>query len=230
MNPPLTLAGLLATSFVVALSGALMPGPLLAVTIAESAKRGHSAGPLLVLGHAILEFCFVAVVLLCGLAGAGFIGHPMVVRVAGLAGGIMLGWMGLGMLRSSRRTALDCTAAAKTTMHPVVAGIVVSLLNPYWIFWWATIGISYLVIGIQFGAAGVAAFFVGHIMADLTWYWLVSAAAAKGRRILPDAVYRKIIACCGCLLVVFGAWFLWTGISGADLSTPKSDTSSNRAI
>jgi threonine/homoserine/homoserine lactone efflux protein len=45
------------TSFVIALSGAMMPGPLLTVTISESPRRGMLAGPLLVLGHGILDAC-----------------------------------------------------------------------------------------------------------------------------------------------------------------------------
>ena len=43
------------TSFIVALSGALMPGPLLTVTVGEAARRGFWAGPLIIVGHALLE-------------------------------------------------------------------------------------------------------------------------------------------------------------------------------
>ena len=49
------LAALGATSFVIAFSGAIMPGPLLTITIGESVKRGARAGPLIIVGHAILE-------------------------------------------------------------------------------------------------------------------------------------------------------------------------------
>ena len=40
-----------ATSFVSALSGALMPDPLLTITLSESARSGFRAGPLVVLGN-----------------------------------------------------------------------------------------------------------------------------------------------------------------------------------
>jgi hypothetical protein len=39
---------------------------------------------------------------------------------------------------------------------------------------------------------------------------LVSLAAAKGRDVLPDSVYRRVIAICGALVIAFGLWFLWT--------------------
>ena len=47
------------TSFVIALSGALAPGPLLAACISESTKHGFKSGPLMILGHAILEIIMV---------------------------------------------------------------------------------------------------------------------------------------------------------------------------
>ena len=54
------------TSMVVALSGAMMPGPLLTITITESTRRGVASGPLLIAGHAVLELVLV-IALLFGL-------------------------------------------------------------------------------------------------------------------------------------------------------------------
>ncbi len=53
------LAAIFGGSFTLALSGALMPGPLLTVTVAESARIGFRAGPLLMTGHAVLELLLV---------------------------------------------------------------------------------------------------------------------------------------------------------------------------
>jgi len=60
----LELAVVFGGSFTLALSGALMPGPLLTVTIAESAHRGFVAGPLLMVGHAVLELALVVAIIL----------------------------------------------------------------------------------------------------------------------------------------------------------------------
>jgi hypothetical protein len=38
------------SSFIIAFSGAMMPGPLLTATISESSKRGFLAGPMLIAG------------------------------------------------------------------------------------------------------------------------------------------------------------------------------------
>ncbi|MBW1797032.1 MAG: lysine transporter LysE, partial [Deltaproteobacteria bacterium] len=53
------LAAIFGGSFTLALSGVLMPGPLLTVTVAESARIGFRAGPLLITGHAVLELLLV---------------------------------------------------------------------------------------------------------------------------------------------------------------------------
>ena len=63
----------------------------------------------------------------------------------------------------------------------VLAGILLSLANPYWFIWWATIGIGYILFSFQYGIAGIIAFYSGHILADLAWYSMISFGIAKGR-------------------------------------------------
>jgi threonine/homoserine/homoserine lactone efflux protein len=203
------LVALFGTSFVIGLSGALMPGPMLAVAIGQTPRGGAKTGPLLVLGHALLEGVLVAGLAL-GLAA--FLADNAVIGAIGLGGGAMLLFMGQGMIRSARGLTLAVDEApAKPGLHPVVAGVVASVSNPYWFLWWATIGISYIVIGRELGWAGVVAFFLGHILADLAWYTAVSVGLARGRRLMSDGFYRGLIVACGVVLVVFGLWFFWAG-------------------
>lgn len=55
----MVLWGIFFSSFLIGFSGAMMPGPMLGVTISGSLKRGWIAGPLVVLGHGILELMLV---------------------------------------------------------------------------------------------------------------------------------------------------------------------------
>jgi threonine/homoserine/homoserine lactone efflux protein len=207
---------ILGTSFVVALSGALMPGPLLTVTVAEAAKRGFSVGPLLITGHALLELALVAAIML----GLGpFLKMNLVMGVIALFGGGMLMWLGLDMLRSAGSLSLNQAAAAqKPSLHPIIMGVLASLANPYWILWWATIGLGYLVSTMKLGTLGVAVFFLGHIAGDFFWYCVVSYGISRGKSILEDRSYQAVIRCCGVFLMGFGGWFLFsakTYLSGA---------------
>jgi threonine/homoserine/homoserine lactone efflux protein len=203
------LVTIFATSFVVALSGALMPGPLLTITLSESARRGFIAGPLIVLGHGILELILVLLLLL-GLAP--LLNNDYVVGSVGLVGAVVLVWMAVGMIRTLPSLTLQRVTAGKQSVHPVWAGILMSLANPYWTIWWATIGLGYILYSLKLGLLGAIAFFVGHILADLVWYAAVSLTVAHGRRFMSDRIYRGIIACCAVALLVFGIYF---GFSGA---------------
>jgi threonine/homoserine/homoserine lactone efflux protein len=208
MMPELIL--LAAGSFAIALSGALMPGPLLTVTISESARRGALAGPLLIVGHAILEGALVLLVL-AGLSS--FMLRPGFTLVSFLLGGVILVAMGGVMVRDSRTVDLEAVTAGKGRGgNLLLLGILGSISNPYWIIWWATVGLGYLVAAVKFGIPGVAAFFAGHIAADFAWYALVSAAVARGRALFSRKGYRRTILGCGLFLLLFGGWFLFEGV------------------
>ena len=198
-----------ATSFVIALSGALMPGPLLTITLSESARRGFIAGPLIVCGHGILELILVLLLLL-GLAP--ILNNDYVIGSVGLVGAVVLIWMAVGMIRTLPSLTLQGVTATNQGTHPVWAGILMSLANPYWTIWWATIGLGYILYSLKFGLLGVIAFFIGHILADLAWYAAVSFTVARGRRFMNDRLYRGILACCAVALLGFGIYF---GLAGA---------------
>jgi threonine/homoserine/homoserine lactone efflux protein len=220
------------TAFIVALSGAMMPGPLMTVAIGESVRRGFIAGPLIILGHAVLELALI-LALVGGLSVA--LTNARVSQVIAVLGGAFLLYMGAGMAReaSAGRISLRMTDqaghsgtggndggkyyssrvnAGQKSMHPVLAGILVSVSNPYWTLWWATIGLGYITLSLQKGFIGISSFFIGHILADLVWYSLISAAVAGGRKFMSDRVYSGIIVACGFFLIGLGGYFLYNGL------------------
>lgn len=205
------ITALFITAFLVGLSGAMMPGPLLTVTIAESARRGFKAGPLIVLGHAILELALI-IALLAGLSL--YLQKPVVTTVISVAGGAFLLFMGFNMIKDVLQGRVMLENSKNDTgkginMHPIMAGILVSVSNPFWSVWWATIGLTYLTMALKSGPIGITSFFSGHIMADLLWYSLIAAAIAGGRRFLKQQVYQTIIMLCGLFLIGLGGYFIY---------------------
>ena len=99
-------------------------------------------------------------------------------------------------------------AGKKVTMHPAATGVLLSLTNPYWVIWWATVGLTYLTLALKNGPIGAASFFTGHIMADLLWYSLISAIAAGGRRFMNQHIYKIVIIICGLFLAGLGCYFV----------------------
>jgi len=204
-----TLLAIFVSSFLIALSGALVPGPLLTAAISESSRRGFVTGPLLIAGHALLELGLV-IALLLGLAP--FLQLPSVFVFTALAGSFILFWMAFGMLRALPSLHLSWGGKPERGHNPLVSGILMSIANPYWIIWWATIGLGYILYSWRFGLWGIAFFFTGHILADLLWYSLISAAVADGRHFITDRLYRGLMAACAIYLFAFAGYFAYYGL------------------
>ena len=197
------------SSFIIALSGALMPGPLLTVTISESSRRGVVTGPLMIAGHGILELG-VVFALLSGLA-------PLLLRedvfvTISFVGGALLLWMAFSMLRQLPQLRFHFEVEEKSRKNLIAAGIILSAVNPYFILWWASIGFGYIVYSARFGIAGIVAFFLGHILADFAWYTAVSYGVHKGKNFLTDRGYRLLMGGCALFLGLFSGYFFYSGI------------------
>ncbi len=197
------------SSFVIALSGAMMPGPMLTATISESSRRGVWTGPLLVAGHGVLELALL-VALMVGLAPL-LLKDEVFVGIS-LAGSVILLWMAYGIFRSLPNLRLEWQDAGKKQGQLMFYGVLLSLANPYWYIWWATIGLGYIAQCRTSGILGIAAFFVGHILGDMAFYGLVSATVAKGRSFLSNRLYRNVLGCCAVFLVGFACFFAFVGL------------------
>lgn len=213
--PDVPALAIFGTSFLVGLSGAVAPGPLLAFNIRETVRHGFLAGPYVVTGHAVLELVVVVALAL----GLTQVLHSDPTKAAiGILGGLFLLWMGWGMLRNPGQVAPGSTerhhgVAQGGITELIVGGVLVSLSNPYWAIWWITVGAALMTRSLELGLVGIGAFYLGHILSDLSWYGLVSAALASGRRLITGRLYRGIMLGCGAFLAIMGGYFIVTGIN-----------------
>ncbi|MFH0848682.1 MAG: LysE family transporter [archaeon] len=212
----LQLAILSATSFLVGFSGALMPGAVFVTVVLQVARKGWISGPLIVVGHGILE---AALTLALALGLSTLIGMESVHAAIGVFGGFILILMGVDLLRNATHATLQRHQIERppriARLSPVLSGLLASSVNPYFYLWWATVGNMFTLEGLRIaGMAGVGVFFLSHWMSDLSWYTLVSITLSRGRRYMTDRIYRTILGSCGLLVLMLGAWFLWGGIRG----------------
>jgi len=207
------LIAIFTTSLFVGFSGALMPGPLLTVVISGSARKGFWEGPALVLGHAVAEILIVAA-LAAGLSR--LLKRNLVAGLIGLLGGAFLLWMGIDIIRSAWWGTVSLEQAtgveAGLQLGPIITGIVVSISNPYWVLWWATVGASYVALSLARGPLGLGSFYFGHILSDLSWYSLVALLITRGKALLSQPVYRLILLVCGFFLMALSIYFVYSGI------------------
>ncbi|WP_227764582.1 LysE family transporter [Zhaonella formicivorans] len=208
----MVLWGIFISAFLIGFSGAMMPGPVLGVTIDGSLKKGYIAGPLVVLGHGILELILI-IIMTFGLKD--FFSNPTVAGLIGLFGGAFLAWMGYGMIKSSinKLVSLENQGAGNRVgmRNLVLAGALVSATNPYFILWWASTGMESIRQSYTLGLIGVLFFFIGHILSDFIWYSAISIAFSKGQKLISDTVYRWIILLLGIFILVFSIYFFGSG-------------------
>ena len=184
----------------ISLSGVMMPGPLTAATITKG-YREQNAGVFIALGHAVIELPLMALIYF---GFAQFFASPEVKQVVGLAGGLMLIFMGLMVFRGIRKNVGE---SADLPYNSLVTGIVLTGANPYFFLWWATIGMALIVTAAQFGIWGLVAFAVVHWSCDLVWEQGVSMSVFRTRHLWTQKAQEIVFGICALVLVGFGIWF-----------------------
>lgn len=197
---------MLAVAFVIGLTGALAPGPTLVATVNSSLKTGWTAGPKVALGHALVEL-LIFILIVMGLAAAAQQRQQEYSHYIAIVGGLALIAFGLLTVKGSRSASLVSDAESKAE-NPYIAGILTSAANPYFWIWWLSVGSALVIDGLVGGLILAAVFMIGHWGADFGWYTLVSASLDRGRSILSEANYQRILAVCGGFLVFFGLYYL----------------------
>jgi threonine/homoserine/homoserine lactone efflux protein len=201
--------------WIIGFSGAAMPGPVTAYIVSETTRRGFIAGPLITIGHVLLELAMV-MALFFGLRDV--LNQNWVAGGIGIIGGLVLLWMGIDIVKSAWRGNLSLSWSASTpnsgvSHNPILGGIVTSIFNPYWYLWWATVGAAYLVTFRAFGIGGIIAFYFGHTLADWVWNNLVAFVVASGRQVLSHNAYRSILIVCGAFMIAMSVYFVSSGVN-----------------
>ena len=192
-----------------------MPGPVLAVTISSVVQVGFIAAVLIMLGHSILELMMV-VALALGLKNV--LKNRFVTGAIGVVGGSVLLWFAYGMITSAYsgisvpQTTATVQGSTITYLGLIGKGAITSLSNPYWLIWWATIGVTYMMVSLEKSVVGISTFYIGHISSDFAWYCAVAAALVLGKQLLSDRIYMWLIIICGLFLAYLGIYFFYTGV------------------
>ncbi|NMC11087.1 MAG: LysE family transporter [Methanothrix sp.] len=193
---------MLAMSFTIGLTGALAPGPTLVATVNSSLESGWAAGPKVAAGHALVEIVIFSLIV-----GGLALAMQQYSRYICLLGGLALIAFGVLTLNKSRNASIT-SPEEQAVANPYLAGVLTSVANPYFWIWWLSVGSALVIDGLRGGMIMAGLFMIGHWGADFGWYMLVSLSLSKGRDILSEANYQRILALCGGFLVCFGIYYL----------------------
>ena len=190
----------------------MAPGPVTAAAIGMGA-RSRYAGMLIAIGHGIVEFPLMILIVL----GMGRILQLPTAQIAiGLAGGAFLLMMAIGMLRSLRSVEMQETKVAKSA--PMLAGIILSATNPYFLFWWATVGLALATTATGMGIWAFALFAVVHWLCDFIWLGALSWASFKGTGLFGSRSQQIVLMICAVALFFFGLFFIYKAVAALTLS------------
>jgi threonine/homoserine/homoserine lactone efflux protein len=190
----------------ISLSGVMAPGPVTAAALAHGTKSKNS-GALMAVGHGLIEIPLIFL-LMVGLDRLIKNHHAKI--AIGITGGAFLLWMGSSMLAQIKKANFDFAANVKT--KPLITGILLSATNPYFLFWWATVGLNLAIDAKNIGKAALVIFAIVHWLCDLIWLWLLTWTSSKGAALLSPKKQKYILAFCASALIIFGLKFLYDAI------------------
>lgn len=201
-------------SFLVALTGALSPGPVLTFTIYKSIKsKNPFSGLLIVGGHAILEFSLIVLLLL----GISFFFQNIILLISiGIIGSVCLITFGILTIRDvlnkqyEVKFNLDDENMKGFKGNSFLGGIFYSITNPYWTLWWSITGFTLMVnLNVTFqNPLGLLLFFLGHELGDFVWYVPISIFVYFGGKSLNPNIYKYVLIVCGGFMIAFGLYLM----------------------
>ena len=191
---------------VISLSGVMAPGPVTTATIAAGTNSRH-AGAMIAVGHGIVEFPLMFLIL----AGIGVLFESAAAKtIIGIVGGIVLVWMAIGMLRDIQKATQ--ASAALHLRGPLTTGFILSITNPYFLLWWATVGLALAKDARKLGLFAFVLFTIIHWLCDLFWLEALSWTSFKGSRLISEPHQRIVLAICAMAMLFFGAVFIYRAL------------------
>ncbi len=202
----------IATVVVVTASGALAPGPLFFTNIAHGTRSGAKGGFAFSVGHTIFE---LSLVLFLAFTLQIVINEPLITVVVGAVGGaasLVFGFLQIREALASKSLAVGETGIK--ARNALVLGTLFTGLNPYFIIWWLTVGITLIVNALVLASfAGVLIMYVSHVWMDYAWLIGTAYLARRGTSLIGGRGYRVVMVIFGAILILFGLYFLVSALS-----------------
>lgn len=198
---------------IISFSGVMAPGPMLTATVAHGVRSPH-AGLLISIGHGIIE---VPLMIALAFGVGSFLEDAIVSRFIFVLGGLFLAMMGFRLVRAKPAPELVCPHDAQraTNRRLTVVGAMMSLLNPYFLVWWATVGLALITRALEFGLIAFILFILIHWSCDALWYAFLGRLAYTGGSSFGVRFQKTAFLICGISLLVCAAMFIYSGCKPA---------------
>jgi len=200
----------------VSTSGVLSPGPLFFINVLYGSRYGSFVGLKIASGHAIVEFPLI-IALSYGLYSFSYTSHlsEVIIKFIGLTGGIFLLFFSSLQIISILKEKATNSQEIRDFKNPILVGIIFTILNPFFLVWWLTIGSKLISDSvINFGIVeGISIIFLSHIWMDYFWLWFTSFMINKGKSIMKEKIYRIFVFTISVILGIYGSYLLFMSLT-----------------
>jgi len=207
----------LLAGLVLGLGSGVSPGPLLALAISTTMRRGLRAGLLVVSAPLVTDTLFIVltVTVISQLS-------PTIVAGLSLVGAAVIAWFAWENAREARRADIAALRTepptesgnrlTRLTRQPLLQAATVNVLNPApWLFW-ISAGAPLLIGFADQGWGLVIAFLVAFYVAIIGSKALLVVAIAAGRHRLSTRGYRLILAGVAIMLAILAVGLAINGV------------------
>ncbi|MDQ3718707.1 MAG: LysE family translocator [Thermoproteota archaeon] len=189
-------------------SGVLAPGPLFFANIAYGAQHDKWSGIKVAYGHTIVELPLI-IILAAGLMA--FDTAEKYADVIGVIGGIaILAFAGLQIANIFKGIqGYEKNSNSLGSKGPIIGGLILSALNPFFVLWWFTVGLKLVVDSEVFGVVnGITILFALHIWMDYAWLGSTAYLASIGASVLSSKYYPALRLGLTVVLIYYGVSFV----------------------
>jgi len=198
-------------------SGVLSPGPLFFITVENALKSGGKSGWVVALGHMSFE---LPLVLALTYGVWGFLANKLVRFAIGLSGAAAIIIFGALQAHSSYKGLVKGDhlkednqvlkmGSGSWFLRSFLAGLTFTGLNPYFLIWWLTVGLSLIAYALEMASIpGVLIMYLFHIWMDYAFLGAVSHLTAMGGKTLKPRHLHTISLALSAVLIGIGGWIL----------------------
>jgi len=194
---------------VITASGALSPGPLTIMTMASGIKRGWKVGLIIATGHMIIELPYVILLALVLDTARAFLDNFVIKSSLAIITICFMGYFAylllLDYIRLSKGINIDKSIdMTLININPLAIGIIFTLFNPYFLLWWATLGLELVKRSIILGLiTGIIYLYALHVWMDYAWLTFIAYASSRGVKYLGSRGYRILLLALALMLILF---------------------------
>lgn len=189
---------------IISASGVMSPGPLFAANITYGLKQGTKAGIKIAIGHSLVE---LPLVILLGIGIFSLEIFPEFKIIISILGAITLFVFAFMQIKSTLKK--NEKSETKLKQGPIITGVLLSALNPFFIIWWLTIGLKLISDAMAIWAfVGILIVFVLHVWMDFVWLGTTAFLISKSKKIISNTNYKIIMLALSAILIYFGITFL----------------------